>query len=91
MAREERTTALLAGAGFNSIRLEHVPVRFAFGNLDDYEQWVIDVAGTLAMVVRGLPEDERHVLRARIHETFIALAAEEGFVLPGLALCAVAR
>ena len=66
MASEERTRALLDGAGFRSVRTEEVPVRFAFRALDDYEQWVIDVAGPFAMVVRALPEDEREVLRARL-------------------------
>jgi SAM-dependent methyltransferase len=90
MASEERTTPLLGGAGFSSIRTEEVPVRFAFRDLDDYEQWVSDVAGPFAMVVRGLPEDERGVLRARLQEAFIPFTADGGYELPGVALCAVA-
>jgi ubiquinone/menaquinone biosynthesis C-methylase UbiE len=90
MASEERTRALLDGAGFSSVRTEEVPVRFAFHALDDYEQWVIDVAGPFAMVVRGLPEDEREVLRARLREAFVPFATDAGYELPGVALCAVA-
>jgi ubiquinone/menaquinone biosynthesis C-methylase UbiE len=90
MASEERTRALLDGAGFGSVRAEEVPVRFAFRDLDDYEQWVIDVAGPFAMVVRGLPEDEREVLRARLAEAFVPFASDGGYELPGVALCAVA-
>lgn len=90
MASEERTRALLDGAGFRSVRTEEVPVRFAFRALDDYEQWVIDVAGPVAMVVRGLPEDEREVLRARLGEAFVPFATDAGYELPGVALCAVA-
>ena len=90
MASEERTRALLDGAGFRSVRTEEVPVRFAFRSLDDYEQWVIDVAGPFAVVVRGLPEDEREVLRARLGEAFVPFATDAGYVLPGVALCAVA-
>jgi len=90
MASEERTRALLAGAGFGSVRTEEVPVRFAFRNLDDYEQWVIDVAGPFAMVLRGLPEDEREVLRARLREAFVPFATDAGYEVPGVALCAVA-
>jgi len=91
MASEERTRALLDGAGFRSVRTEEVPVRFAFRALDDYEQWVIDVAGPFAMVVRGLPEDEREVLRARLREAFVPFATDRGYELPGVALCAVAN
>jgi ubiquinone/menaquinone biosynthesis C-methylase UbiE len=90
MASEERTKALLDGAGFGSVRTEEVAVRFAFRDLDDYEQWVIDVAGPFAMVLRGLPEDEREVLRARLREAFVPFATDGGYALPGVALCAVA-
>jgi SAM-dependent methyltransferase len=90
MASEERTKALLDGAGFGSVRTEEVPVRFAFRDLDDYEQWVIDVAGPFAMVLRGLPEDEREVLRARLREAFVPFAKDGGYELPGVARCAVA-
>jgi SAM-dependent methyltransferase len=55
MASEERIEMILDGAGLRSVRTEEVPVRFAFSDLDDYEQWVIDVAGPFAIVVRGLP------------------------------------
>jgi hypothetical protein len=90
MASEERTRALLEGAGFSTIRTEEVPVRFAFRDLADYERWVVDVGGRFAMVVRGLPEDEREVLRARLREAFIPFTVDGGYVLPGVALCAVA-
>ena len=55
MASEERTRALLDGAGFRSVRTEDVPVRFAFRDLDDYERWVIDVAGALLWWCAGSP------------------------------------
>jgi SAM-dependent methyltransferase len=90
MASEERTRALLNDAGFSSVRTEEVPVRFGFPDLDDYEQWVIDVAGAFATVVRGLPEDEREVLRGRLRAAFVPFATNGGYELPGVALCAVA-
>ncbi len=90
LASEERTRALLDGAGFGSVRTEEVPVRFRFDDLDDYERWVIDVGGPFAMVVRGLPEEEREVLRAKLRQAFIPLTANGGYELPGVALCAVA-
>jgi ubiquinone/menaquinone biosynthesis C-methylase UbiE len=90
MASEERTRALLDGAGFGSVRTAEVPVRFAFRSLEDYEQWIIDVGGPLAVLVRGLPEGEREVLRARLSEAFVPFATDGGYELPGAALCAVA-
>ena len=90
MASEERMGDLLDRAGFKSVRTEEVPVRFAFRDLADYEQWVIDVAGPFAMVLRALPEDERELLSARLKEAFVPFATECGCELPGVALCAVA-
>ena len=90
MASEERTSALLDVAGFTSVRAEAVPVRFAFCDLDAYEQWLIDVAGPFAMVVRGLLEDERQEFRARLTKAFVPFATDGGYELPGVALCAVA-
>jgi SAM-dependent methyltransferase len=90
MASEERTRSLLERAGFIDVRTEEVPVRFAFRDLDDYVRWVTQVAGPFAIVVRGLPEDERHVLKARLEEAFVPFEAAGGYSLPGIALCAVA-
>jgi SAM-dependent methyltransferase len=90
MASEERTRALLEGAGFGAVRTEEVPVRFAFRDLDDYERWVIDVAGPFAMVLRGLPEGEREALKATLGQAFVPFATNGGYELPGVALCAVA-
>jgi SAM-dependent methyltransferase len=90
MASEERTRALLDGAGFTSVRIEEVPLRFGFRDLGEYEQWVVDVAGSFAIVMRELPEEEREVLRARLREAFVPFATDGGYELPGAALCAVA-
>ncbi len=65
-------------------------MRFGFRDLDDYERWVMDVAGPLAMVVRALPEDERHALRQRLEQEFARFAVGRGYELPGAALCAAA-
>jgi hypothetical protein len=89
MASVERTRLLLDDAGFSSIRTEEVPVRFAFRDIDDYQRWVIDVADPFAMVMRGLPEDERELLRARLGEAFVPFSADGGYELPGVALSAL--
>jgi SAM-dependent methyltransferase len=90
MASKERTRALLEGAGFTAVRMQEVPVRWAFRNLDEYESWVTEVAGAFAMVVRGLPEDERKALRSQLNDAFTPFATNSGYELPGVALCAVA-
>jgi SAM-dependent methyltransferase len=90
MASEERTRGLLEGAGFTAVRTEEVPVRWVFRNLDEYERWVTEVAGPVAMVVRGLSAGERDALKSQLTEAFDPFVAGGGYELPGVALCAVA-
>jgi ubiquinone/menaquinone biosynthesis C-methylase UbiE len=90
MAAEERVGALLVGAGFEEIRKDEVEVEFRFRDVDDYLQWAMDMAGPMALILRGLPEGERQMLTAQLEEAFAALSVHGGYVLPGVALCASA-
>jgi SAM-dependent methyltransferase len=90
MASEERTRELLEGASFASVRMEEVPVRFPFRDLDEYQAWVTEVAGAFAVVVRGLPEGEREALKAQLKDAFAPFVVDGGYELPGVALCVVA-
>ena len=90
MASAERTRTLLDEAGFTTARIDEVPVRFAFDDLDAYERWVMDVAGPFAMVVRGLPDVEREELKTQLGRAFARFAIEDGYELPGVALTAIA-
>lgn len=90
LASAEHTRALLVGARFTAVRTEEVPVRFAFRDVDEYERWVMEVAGPFAIVVRGLSEREREALRSQLEEAFAPFAADGGYELPGVALTAVA-
>jgi SAM-dependent methyltransferase len=90
MASEQRTRALLEGAGFTDVRTEEIPVRWAFRDIDEYERWITEVAGAFALVVRGLPEEERKALRSQLTEAFAPFVSDGRYDLPGVALCAVA-
>jgi ubiquinone/menaquinone biosynthesis C-methylase UbiE len=90
MANEGRTRAVLARAGFADVRTEEVPVRFSYRDVEDYERWVMDVAGPFAIVLRGLPEAERRSLRAQLAQAFAPFEAAGRYEVPGVALCAVA-
>ena len=70
LASEERVRALLEGAGFEQIRMDDVDVAFRFDDVDDYVRWAIDMAGPLAMVLRGLPQDELLAIAAQLEEDF---------------------
>jgi SAM-dependent methyltransferase len=90
MASEERTTALLESAGFSSVRSEEVPVRFAFGDVDEYMSFLSDTAGPLGIALRGLSNDERASIKAQLQEALASFATARGYELPGVTLAAIA-
>jgi SAM-dependent methyltransferase len=90
MASEERTRALLEGAGFDGIRTEEVEVQLRYSDVDDYVRWAIDMAGPIGMVLRGLSDDELRMLTAQLEEEFVPFSTDGGYTLPGVTLCAVA-
>ena len=90
MASAERTTALLEGAGFAEVRTEEVPVRFALPDVDEYLSLIADTAGPLGLALRGLSDAERAAVKADVEDSFPRFAAEGGYEIPGVALCAVA-
>ena len=90
MASVERTTELLHGAGFVEVRTEEVAVRFRVADSDHYLGLVADTAGPLGLALRRLSDAERADVKAEIQDSLGRFAAENGYELPGVALCAVA-
>jgi ubiquinone/menaquinone biosynthesis C-methylase UbiE len=90
MASAERTTALLEGAGFASVRTEEVPVRFELPDVEEYLSVISDTAGPLGLALRGLSETDREAVKAEVEDSLARFAADRGYKLPGGALCAVA-
>ena len=90
MASAERMAALLEGAGFTEVRTEEVPVRWALPDVDEYLRLIADTAGPIALALQAQPDAERAAVRAEVEDEFARFAAARGYVLPGVALCAVA-
>jgi SAM-dependent methyltransferase len=91
MASEGRTRGLLEGAGFREVRLEEVPVRCAFGGVDEYLELIADTAGPIGLVLAGLGDEERRAVAAQVADVFAPFATAEGYEVPGVTLGAVAR
>lgn len=91
MSSDERTTALLKEAGFDEIRTEEVPARFAFDDVDEYLDFIGDTAGPLAFALRRLSDEQRKPIRAELEEACAPFAIDGGYALPGVTLAAVAR
>ena len=91
MGSEERTARLLETAGFGKVRIAEVEVRFRVPSAREYLEFTADTAGPIAIALRGLSEEDRRALESEIKESFVPFASGEGYELPGVTLCAVAR
>jgi SAM-dependent methyltransferase len=91
MASAERTEELLHGAGFADVRTEEVLGRFVLPDVDEYLNVIADTAGPIALALRGLTDSDRAAVRADVEDSLRRFAADSGYELPCVALCAVAR
>ena len=91
MASDERMRELLQGAGFTAERLEDVPVRFVYEDIDHYVESACDTGGTFARAWDAASEEERKSITAELEELFAPFALDGRYELPGVAFCALAR
>lgn len=90
MASEERTQALLAGAGFEEVTTEEVEVRFELASIDAYVAMIADTAGPIGLAVRALSEAARDGIKSECEAMLERFAGPDGHEIPGVAVCAVA-
>jgi ubiquinone/menaquinone biosynthesis C-methylase UbiE len=90
MAEPERIHELVTGAGFGEPAIEEVAVEWRFEGIDDYWHLMGDTAGGLALVLRELSEQEREAVRETWRENAEDFRRDGGYVMPGVALTAVA-
>jgi SAM-dependent methyltransferase len=90
MATDERVHSLLEGAGFANARIEDVPLRFEYGDIDDYVAVGRDTGGAFARAWDAASEEERAAIKQRLVESYAPFAVDGGYALPGLALVAAA-
>jgi hypothetical protein len=90
MGSEDRIRELVTGAGFGDVETQPVPVEWRFEDLDDYWRFLNEVAGAVAMVIERLSGDERAAVREVIEVNAEPFRADGGYVMPGVALNALA-
>jgi ubiquinone/menaquinone biosynthesis C-methylase UbiE len=90
MASHRRTRELLEAAGFGVIAMEEIAVRFPFGDIEEYLTFAADTAGPAAIALRGLSQEERQDVKARLEDAFAPFVTQRGYEVPGFALAAAA-
>jgi SAM-dependent methyltransferase len=91
MATDERVRSLLDEAGFTSVRIEDVPVRFVYYDLAEYVAIARDTGGAFARAFDQASGEEREAIANGLAEAFVPFGVNGGYEFPGLALCAIAR
>ena len=90
MANPERVESLLRDAGFSRVRTEELEGQFGFADADEYLGLIADTSGPIALTLQGLDKTDRAAVRADVEDSLRRFAADGGYELPCIALCAVA-
>jgi SAM-dependent methyltransferase len=92
MASEEHTRALLENAGFAEVRMEEVPLRFTYADVEDNIGRAREMSGMFAKAWGAASDDERDAMTDELRDAFAPYRTQSdgGYELPGVALCAVA-
>jgi len=90
LGNEERLREVVAGAGFGSVEIAPVEVEYRFEDFEAYWRFLRELAGAVEMAIRELSDDERAEARGLIEQDVEPFRAGDGYVMPGMALNAVA-
>ena len=82
LANEDRLRRLLTSVGFTVERIEDVPMRFVYRDVDDYVRRARDTGGLFATVWRAASDEEREAMRARLGTNSPPFAVDGGYELP---------
>jgi ubiquinone/menaquinone biosynthesis C-methylase UbiE len=90
MGTEERIRELVVGAGFGEPQVEEVPVEWRFESFEDYLRFLEEVTGVVAIVLAKLTEEQRAEVDEAIKRNAEPFRANGAYVMPGVALNALA-
>jgi SAM-dependent methyltransferase len=82
---------ILAGAGFEGVVIEEHDVPLRARSAKEWSTRVVALAGPLAAILAGLPQEARDALHERLREEARPYETPRGLEFPGLALIASAR
>jgi ubiquinone/menaquinone biosynthesis C-methylase UbiE len=86
MADPDRVRKLVTSAGFAEPELESVNLSWSFDDFDGYWDFLVRLAGGLALTINKLPPEEQRAVRSLVHERMSAAQREARFDLAGLTL-----
>jgi SAM-dependent methyltransferase len=83
LADPDRLRSLVTAAGFAEPEIEALPVEWRFDSTEEFWRFLNQVAGSVAVVIRDLPETERWSIRGQLEKNAEAFLHEGGYAFPG--------
>ena len=90
MADTDKVRSMLTSADFKDIAIEEMPVNWSYTSFDEAWEFVTEVAGALAALVKTLPEEEVVRLREALESNVEPFMDGSAITLPGVTVNAVA-
>ena len=80
----QRLRALVTGAGFVAPEVEDVTFTWSFPTADRYWWLLLEMAGAISPILRGLPAEAQARVRRQVEELARPFATGEGYTFPAL-------
>ncbi len=91
LGNDELLRSLLGDAGFADSRLEDVPVRFTYENVEEFVATSREMGGAFGAAFGSASPDEQAAIVEELRAAFGPFTLANGLELPGVALVALAR
>jgi SAM-dependent methyltransferase len=89
MADPGRVRTLVMDAGFADPEIEVVKMAWTFDDFDGYWEFLVRLAGGVAMTINALPLEEQQAIRSDVRARLAAAKTGDGFRLDGVTLNAL--
>jgi SAM-dependent methyltransferase len=89
LADPERLRSRVTDAGFADPQIDEVSVQYRFEDFEEYWRFLNELAGGVAMVIKGLSDDERESVRDQLRGWTAGFQSDGGLAMPGMVLNAV--
>jgi ubiquinone/menaquinone biosynthesis C-methylase UbiE len=86
MADPETVRTMLSKAGFTDVHVEEMPVDWTYRSFDEAWDFLTQVAGAIARIVKELPAEEIEKLRSSLEANVEPFRTDSGITLPGITI-----
>ena len=86
MADPETVRTMLSKTGFTDVHVEEMLVDWTYRSFDEAWDFLTQVAGAIARIVKELPAEETEKLRSSLEANVEPFRTDSGITLPGITI-----